>query len=214
MTPRRISDSALRRLSHYLRFLESFEVEGRATISSGDLAERGGMTSAQVRKDLSLFGSFGKRGLGYPVPELRARLASILGVGRRWDVALAGAGKLGAALYAYDGFRRRGFHVAAVFDDDPRKVGRRWGPLEVEDVADLGSSVRAKGIEIGIVVTPAEAAQEVADAMVAAGITAILNFAPRKLVVSQGVTLRDVNLAIELEALCFALTHEGWEIGR
>jgi redox-sensing transcriptional repressor len=214
MTSRRISDSALRRLSHYLRFLEAFEEEGRATITSGDLAERGGMTSAQVRKDLSLFGSFGKRGLGYPVPELRARLGSILGVGRRWDVALAGAGKLGAALYAYDGFRRRGFHVAAVFDIDPRKIGRRWGQLEVEDVATLGSSVREKGIEIGIVVTPAEAAQEVADAMVAAGVTAILNFAPRKLVVSEGVTLRDVNLAIELEALCFALTHEGWEIGR
>jgi redox-sensing transcriptional repressor len=214
MTSRRISDSALRRLSHYLRFLEAFEEEGRATISSEDLAERGGMTSAQVRKDLSLFGSFGKRGLGYPVPELRERVASILGVGRRWDVALVGAGKLGAALYAYDGFRRRGFHVTAVFDNDPRKIGRRWGAVEVEDVAALGSSVRAKGIEIGVVVTPAEAAQEVADAMVAAGITAILNFAPRKLVLSEGVTLRDVNLAIELEALCFALTHEGWEIGR
>lgn len=214
MTSRRISDSALRRLSHYLRFLEAFEEEGRATISSEDLAERGGMTSAQVRKDLSLFGSFGKRGLGYPVPDLRARVASILGVGRRWDVALVGAGKLGAALYAYDGFRRRGFHVMAVFDNDPRKIGRRWGTLEVEDVAALGSSVRAKGIEIGVVVTPAEAAQEVADAMVAAGITAILNFAPRKLVLSESVTLRDVNLALELEALCFALTHEEWEIGR
>jgi redox-sensing transcriptional repressor len=214
MSPPRISDSALRRLSHYLRFLEAFEEEGRETISSEELAERGGTTSAQVRKDLSHFGSFGKRGLGYPVPELRARLAAILGVGRRWNVALAGAGKLGAALYAYDGFRRRGFHVAAVFDIDPRKIGRRWGQLEVEDVVSLGSSVRAKGIEIGIVVTPAEAAQEVADAMVAAGIAAILNFAPRKLVVSDGVTLRDVNLAIELEALCFALTHEGWEIGR
>jgi redox-sensing transcriptional repressor len=214
MNPPRISDSALRRLSHYLRFLEAFEEEGRETISSEELAERGGTTSAQVRKDLSHFGSFGKRGLGYPVPELRARLGGILGVGRRWDVALVGAGKLGAALYAYDGFRRRGFHVAAVFDIDPRKIGRRWGQLEVEDVVSLGSSVRAKGIEIGIVVTPAEAAQEVADAMVAAGIAAILNFAPRKLVVSDGVTLRDVNLAIELEALCFALTHEGWEIGR
>jgi redox-sensing transcriptional repressor len=214
MTSRRISDSALRRLSHYLRFLEAFEEEGRATISSGDLAERGGMTSAQVRKDLSLFGSFGKRGLGYPVPELRARLASILGVGRRWDVALAGAGKLGAALYAYEGFRRRGFHVAAVFDDDPRKIGRRWSQLEVEDVAALDAVVRAKGIEIGIVVTPAHAAQEVADAMVAAGITAILNFAPTKLVLPASVTLRDVNLAIELEALCFALTHEGWIVGR
>jgi redox-sensing transcriptional repressor len=214
MTPRRISDSALRRLSHYLRFLEEFEAQGRDTVSSEELADRGGTTSAQVRKDLSHFGSFGKRGLGYPVPDLRARLARILGVGRRWGVALVGAGKLGAALYAYDGFRRRGFHVVAVFDDDPRKIGRRWGQLEVEDVARLGATVHEKGIEIGIVVTPADAAQEVAQAMVAVGITAILNFAPRKLVLPEGVTLRDVNLEIELEALCFALTHEGWEVGR
>jgi redox-sensing transcriptional repressor len=214
VTVRRISDSALRRLSHYLRFLEAFEAEGRATISSGDLAERGGTTSAQVRKDLSHFGSFGKRGLGYPVAELRERLAGILGVSRRWDVALVGAGKLGAALYAYDGFRRRGFHVVAVFDADARKIGRRWGELEIEDVAALADTVRAMGIEIGIVVTPADAAQQVADAMVAAGITAILNFAPRKLVLPETVTLRDVNLAIELEALCFSLSHPDWIVGR
>lgn len=212
--PRRISDSALRRLSHYLRFLEAFESQGRETISSEELAEQGGTTSAQVRKDLSHFGSFGKRGLGYPVPVLRARLGEILGVGLRWSVALVGAGKLGAALYAYDGFRRRGFHVVAVFDDDPRKIGRRWGPLAVEDVARLGAKVRELGIEIGIIVTPADAAQEVADAMVAAGLTAILNFAPQKLVLPGGVTLRNVNLAIELEALCFALTHPDWEVGR
>jgi len=214
MTTPRISDSAVRRLSHYLRFLEDFESEGRETISSGDLAERGGTTSAQVRKDLSHFGSFGKRGLGYPVPVLHARLAEILGVGRHWSLALAGAGKLGAALHAYDGFRRRGFHIVAVFDNDPRKIGRRWGAITVEDVRRLADSVREKGVEIGIVVTPAEGAQEVAEAMVAAGISAILNFAPRKLVLPPGVTLQDVNLAIELEALCFALTHEGWEVGR
>jgi redox-sensing transcriptional repressor len=213
-TPRRISDSALRRLSHYLRFLEAFEAQGRETVSSEELAEQGGTTSAQVRKDLSHFGSFGKRGLGYPVPVLRARLGEILGVGRRWSVALVGAGKLGAALYAYDGFRRRGFHVDAVFDDDPRKIGRRWGPLAVEDVRRLAPSVREHGIEIGVIVTPADAAQQVADAMVDAGLTAILNFAPRKLVLPDGVTLRNVNLAIELEALCFALTHPDWEVGR
>ena len=214
MKPRRISDSAIRRLSHYLRFLEGFEAEGRETISSDDLAERGGTTSAQVRKDLSHFGSFGKRGLGYSVTALRARLGEILGVDRRWNVALVGAGKLAAALHGYDGFRRRGFHVVAVFDDDPRKIGRRWGEITVEDVRRLEESVREKEVEIGIVVTPAESAQEVADAMVAAGISAILNFAPRKLVLPSDVTLQDVNLAIELEALCFALTHEGWEVGR
>lgn len=214
MKPRKISDSAIRRLSHYLRFLEAFESEGRDTISSDDLAERGGTTSAQVRKDLSLFGSFGKRGLGYSVPALRARLAEILGVDRRWNVALAGAGKLAAALHGYDAFRRRGFDVVAVYDNDPRKIGRRWGAITVEDVRHLGKSVREKQVEIGIVVTPAESAQEVAEAMAAAGISAILNFAPRKLVLPAGVTLQDVNLVIELEALCFALTHEGWEVGR
>ena len=214
MTPRKISDSAVRRLSLYLRFLEVFESEGRETISSDDLAERGGTTSAQVRKDLSHFGSFGKRGLGYSVPALRERVTEILGVDRHWNVALAGAGKLGAALPGYDGVRRRGFDIVAVYDSDPRKIGRRWGAITVEDIRRLEESAQAKEIEIGIVVTPAESAQAVAEAMVAGGISAILNFAPRKLVLPERVTLQDVNLAIELEALCFALTHEGWEVGR
>jgi len=104
--------------------------------------------------------------------------------------------------------------VVAVFDADPRKIGKRWGQLESEHVAALASTVTEKGIEIGILVTPADAAQEVADAMVAAGITAILNFAPRKLVLPETVTLRDVNLAIELEALCFSLSHPDWIVGR
>jgi redox-sensing transcriptional repressor len=206
--PRRISDSAVRRLSHYLRFLDEFESAGKRTVSSEYLADRGGITSAQVRKDLSHFGSFGKRGMGYPVGELRERIASILGLGRRWRVALIGAGQLGAALFHYAGFRRQGFGIVAVLDNDPAKIGRRWGDLTVADVAELPSVVHRHGIELAIVTTPAEAAQDVVDALAGAGVEAILNFAPRKLQVPADVTLRDVNLTIELESLTFALTQK------
>lgn len=207
--PRHISDSAVRRLSHYQRLLEDLEAAGVATVSSDDLAERGGMTSAQVRKDLSHFGSFGKRGLGYPVAELRARLREILGLDRRWRVALVGAGRLGSALFQYEGFRRQGFDVVAVFDVDARKIGLRWDGVAVDDVADLAAVVAEREVRMGIVTTPAAAAQEVADALVEAGVEAILNFAPRTLEVPAAVTLRDVNLVVELESLTFALTHRG-----
>ncbi len=209
MSPRKISESAVRRLSHYLRFLDEFESSGVSTVSSDDLAGKGGMTSAQVRKDLSRFGSFGKRGLGYPVDELRVRMRQILGLDRRWRVALVGAGRLGAALFQYEGFRVQGFEFVAVFDNDPAKIGRRWGELEVEDVSDLWGEVRDRRIEMGVIVTPRESAQEVADRLVDAGVRAILNFAPRKLSIPDDVTLRDVNLAIEIEGLAFALTHAG-----
>lgn len=206
---RRISDSAVRRLSHYLRFLDEFEAAGRRTVSSADLGRRGGVTSAQVRKDLSHFGSFGKRGTGYPVGELRERIAGILGLGRRWRVALVGAGKLGSALFHYGGFERQGFDIVAVLDRDPAKVGRRWGELTIDDAASLPAVVRRRRVELAIVATPADAAQEVADALAAAGVEAILNFAPRKLEVSPEVILRDVNLTIELESLTFHLTQKG-----
>src|SRR5512147_2448491 len=126
---RKVAESTVRRLSLYLRFLEEFEGQGVATISSGALASRGGTTSAQVRKDLSFFGSFGKRGLGYPVPELIASLRDILGLRRDWRVIIIGAGKIGTALAQYHGFRQRGFQVIAVYDADPRKIGSRWEGL-------------------------------------------------------------------------------------
>lgn len=204
----KISDSAVRRLSHYLRFLDEFEAAGKRTVASDDLAVRGGITSAQVRKDLSHFGSFGKRGMGYPVPALRERIVEILGLGRTWRVALVGAGKLGAALFHYGGFRRQGFDIVAVLDNDPAKIRRPWGDVTIDDVADLARVVRKRNIELAIVTTPAEAAQDVVDALVKAGVGAILNFAPRKLIVPPEVTLRDVSLTIELESLTFALTHK------
>lgn len=206
MTARRISDSTVRRLSQYLRFLEELEARGEETVSSGDLASRGGMTPAQVRKDLSHFGSFGKRGMGYAVPDLRERLASILGVDRQWRVCLVGAGRLGAALYQYEGFRDRGFRFVAVFDRDPERIGARWGDLVVEDVANVARVIARREIEMGVIVTPGEAAQEVADELAAAGVEAILNFAPRRIRVPESVALRDVNLVVELESLSFALT--------
>src|SRR5690625_7949118 len=128
---RKVSESTVSRLSLYLRILEEFESSGRATVSSADLARRAGTTSAQVSQDLSSFGTFGKRGLGYGVSELAAELRRILGLGRRWRVALVGAGKIGSALFGYQDFRRQGFYIELVFDSDPAKVGERWGDIVV-----------------------------------------------------------------------------------
>src|SRR5687767_12973986 len=134
---RKVAESTVRRLSLYLRFLEEFEGQGIETVSSGALASRGGTTSAQVRKDLSFFGSFGKRGLGYPVSELSAQLREILGLGREWRVIIVGAGKIGAALAQYHGFKQRGFSIVAVYDSSPEKIGKRWDGHIVRDVAML-----------------------------------------------------------------------------
>src|SRR6266513_4027131 len=131
---RKISESTVRRLSLYLRFLEQFDAQGQTTISSAELARRGGTTSAQVRKDLSFFGSFGKRGLGYSVPELAAKMRDILGLRRSYRVVLVGAGRIGGALIQYPGLRPRGFNVCAIYDRDPKKIGSRWNGLVVRDV--------------------------------------------------------------------------------
>lgn len=204
---RKISDSTVRRLALYLRFLEQSVAQGLATISSADLAQRGGTTPAQVRKDLSFFGSFGKRGLGYSVPELAGRIREILGLKRRHRVVLVGAGKMGGALLHYQGFRQHGFDVSAIYDRDPKKVGSRWNGLVVRDIRHVEVDLKKEPIEIAILVTPAEAAQEVADRLVRAGIKAILNFAPVQLRVPQDVAVQTVNMALELETLSFALAH-------
>ena len=204
---RKISDSTVRRLALYLRFLEQSAAQGLATISSADLAQRGGTTPAQVRKDLSFFGSFGKRGLGYSVPELAGRIREILGLKRRHRVVLVGAGKMGGALLHYQGFRQHGFDVSAIYDRDPKKVGSRWNGLVVRDIRHVEVDLKKEPVEIAILVTPAEAAQEVADRLVRAGIKAILNFAPVQLRVPQDVAVQTVNMALELETLSFALAH-------
>ena len=204
---RKISDSAIRRLSFYLRILEQSGDEGVRTVSSRDLAKRIGTTAAQVRKDLSLFGSFGKRGLGYSVTKLAESIRAILGLDRRWRVALVGAGRIGAALFDHEGLRIRGFDFVAVLDADPEKVGRRWRNLKVRDTSELPEVVREHAVDIVILAVPAYAAAGVMDLAEEAGIRAVLNFAPTTLRVSEDVTVRDVNMVMELEALSFALSH-------
>jgi redox-sensing transcriptional repressor len=206
---RKVAESTIRRLSLYLRLLEEFEAQGIATVSSEALAGRGGTTSAQVRKDLSFFGSFGKRGLGYSVPELVTELRAILGLDRRYRVALIGAGKIGSALVQYRGFRQRGFDIIAIFDVDPAKIGREWNGLVVQDSALIESVLAENAVDMAVLVTPAEAAQPLADRLVALGVKAILNFAPVQLNVPHDVVVKTVNLALELETLSYELTNRG-----
>ncbi|HEX5817777.1 MAG TPA: redox-sensing transcriptional repressor Rex [Gemmatimonadales bacterium] len=204
---RKVADSTVRRLSLYLRFLDDFEGQGVETVSSEALAQRGGTTSAQVRKDLSFFGSFGKRGLGYYVPELAQRLRSILGLGRRYRVAMIGAGKIGSALVQYRGFTQRGFDIVAIFDNDPSKIGTQWNGLTVLPIDRLEQELKAQQVDMAVLVTPGEAAQSVAERVVGQGVKAILNFAPVQLNVPDDVVVKTVNLALELETLSYALTN-------
>jgi redox-sensing transcriptional repressor len=204
---KRIADSTVRRLSAYLRFLEDFENRGLSTISSEELAKRGGTTSAQVRKDLSFFGSFGKRGLGYSVPELAGRLREILGLGKEWRVIIVGAGKIGAALAQYRGFRQRGFNILAAYDINPEKVGRKLEGIPVKDIEQLEKDIQREKPDIVVLTVPSDEAQKVVDRVVKAGVKAILNFAPTQLQAPPDVTVKTVNMAMELEGLSFALTN-------
>ena len=204
---KRIAESTVRRLSIYLGFLEKAEQRGVLTTSSDDLAKLGGTTSAQVRKDLSFFGSFGKRGLGYSVPELSSRIREILGLGRSWNVCIVGAGKIGSALAQYAGFADRGFMVTGVYDSDRAKIGSRLAGLSVRDTDTLERDVAAGEYEIVVLTVPPENAQDIVDLVVRAGAKAILSFAPAQLSVPADVELRTVNMAMELEALTFALTN-------
>jgi len=206
---KRIADSTVRRLSMYLRYLEELTARGHATASSDELANLCGTTPAQVRKDLSFFGSFGKRGLGYPVQELSDHLREILGLGHDWPVVIIGAGKIGAALADYRGFRQRGFRVVGVYDNDPAKIGRPWGTSTVRAMDALEADVRAERAQMAVLAVPADHAQQVVDRAVHAGIKAILNFAPAQLTVPPHVSLKSVNMAMEMEGLAFALTHPG-----
>ncbi|OGU03543.1 MAG: redox-sensing transcriptional repressor Rex [Gemmatimonadetes bacterium GWC2_71_10] len=205
MPVRHVATSTIRRLSLYLQYLDECEREGQGTVSSRALAERGGATPAQVRKDLSFFGSFGKRGIGYPAAELATRLRDILGLGRRYRVVLIGAGRIGAALANYPGFATRGFEIAAIYDADPAKIGTALDGLVVAPADRLEADLAAYPADIAVIGTPAAAAQDVADRVVKAGVRAVLNFAPVSLVVPPQVAVSNVNMALELEALTFAL---------
>ncbi len=201
----KVSESTIRRLSLYLRFLEEFEEQGTATVSSKALAQLGGTTSAQVRKDLSFFGSFGKRGLGYDVSELAATLRDILGLEQSYGVVVVGAGKMGSALVLYGGFAQRGFLVKAAYDISPQAIGKRLQGVEVRHVDRLESDLEKEPMDIGVIATPPDAAQDMADRLAKCGIEAILNFAPVRLSVPDSVSVKNVNLALELEALSYAI---------
>jgi redox-sensing transcriptional repressor len=203
---KKVSESTVSRLSLYLRLLEELDA-GVTTLSSEELAARAGTSAAQVRKDLSFFGTFGKRGLGYGVTELITTLRSILGLERRWRVAVVGAGKIGAALMGYQDFKRQGFYIESVFDSDASKVGQRWNGLVVRADAEMEMALQGESIDIAIIAVPADAAQSVVDRVVNAGVKAILNFAPVKLRVPGSVALKNVNMAVELEGLSYALAN-------
>jgi len=199
----------IRRLSVYARCLAQLEEDGVSTVSSRELAERYGLNSAQVRKDLAYFGEFGVRGIGYYVSGLRAELKRILGLDREWPVALVGFGSLGSALSRYRGFERQGFRIVAIFDEDPGKVGREVAGTPILPSSRLAGEIKARAVQIAIIAVPPEAAQGVTDQLVGGGIRAILNFAPARLKVPREVRLTDVDLSIELETLSFYLAEDG-----
>lgn len=197
---------AVKRLSLYLRQLEAFRAVDRKTVSSRELGASLGLSDAQVRKDFAYFGQFGHPGIGYRVPELIQRVRQILGTDKTSNVLIVGAGNLGRALLAYRGFARRGFEVKAVFDADPDKIGQCVpgdGGLIIQPVSKMPETVRKESIRTGILAVPADAAQTVADAMTAAGIRGILNFAPTMLRVGPEVSVSSVDLAVHLEQLSF-----------
>jgi redox-sensing transcriptional repressor len=203
MRDRAIPEATVGRLPVYLRALVEMAERGVATISSGDLAEAAGVNSAKVRKDLSYLGSYGTRGVGYDVAYLIHQVRRELGLTQHWPVLIAGAGNLGHALSNYRGFTERGFRVAAIVDNAAERVGERIGTVTVEHVDRLSEIVRRDDVAIGVICTPAGAAQDVADRMVAAGIRSILNFAPAVISVPDSVSVRKVDLSIELQILAY-----------
>ena len=201
--PELVPDPAVRRLSLYLRQLETFARKERRTISSKQLGESLDITDAQVRKDLAYFGQFGHPGIGYRVDDLIAQLKRILGTDKTWNVLLVGAGNIGRALCAYRGFAAKGFVVVAVFDNDPSKVGKKLGPHVIQPLSGIEAAAQKFGAKLAVIAVPADAAQDVADQLVAAGVRGLLNFAPISLSVPRDVALNAVDVAVQLEQLSF-----------
>lgn len=199
----RIPEATVSRLPVYLQALVSFEEQGVETVSSDALAKASGVNSAKLRKDLSFLGSFGTRGVGYPVVELVDHIAGLLGLTDERGVVIVGVGNLGSALASYGGFLDRGFRIVALVDADPGKVGTVVAGHEIEPLDLLGDIVAERGAAIAVLATPAAAAQAVASTLVEAGVTAILNFAPAHLDVPEAVTVRRVDLSTELQVLSF-----------
>jgi redox-sensing transcriptional repressor len=205
----RPSRASVGRLSLYLRRLEGFLHEGILKVSSGQLGETLGITDAQVRKDLTHLGHLGQPGIGYPVRELVVAIRRVLGFDRDWTVVLVGVGNLARALLRYRGFQQRGFRIVALFDTDPSKVGQAVDGLTVHSSEAMAEVIAATGAELGVIAVPSEAAQPVADALVAAGIRGVLNFAPVVLRLPANVSLVSVDLTVQLEQLAFLVQMGG-----
>jgi len=200
------------RVSLYLRQLEAYQDQGCTTVSSSQLGQPLSIKNAQVRKDLAFFGQFGHPGIGYRTDELIDALRHILGIDHEWPLALVGMGNLGRALLKYRGFRARGFHVVALFDNDPEKIGQDYDGLVVEPIESLRTTLALRQISLALLCVPAEAAQRMADLLVASGIRGILNFAPLPLVVPPHVSLVAVDLSIQLENLAYKVQKTSGEV--
>jgi len=202
-----ISKATVDRLPRYYRCLRQLTDEGVEIASSEELGRRLAINPEQIRKDLAFFGQFGKKGVGYYVAELKESIGNILGLDHHWSVAIIGMGHLGAALANYQGIARLGFRLAAIFDANPTVIGTRIGEHRVEDIADLTEIIAERAIQIGVIAVPAEAAQSIADRLVAAGIRGIWNFAPVKLQVPPGIAFVSEDLSVGLSSLSYYLTH-------
>lgn len=203
----KIPAATITRLSIYSRYLEALAQEGVKIIASDKLAEKCGVNPAQIRKDLAYFGEFGIRGVGYFVKELLFEIKRILGLNKIWKMALVGIGNLGSALLAHQNFIRQGYEFAAVFDVDPAKVGRRLPSGQViHHLDELGQVVKEQDIEIGVIATPADRAQDVAQRLIDSGVKAILNFAPTQLQVIEGMAVENVDFTVKLDNLAYHLT--------
>lgn len=204
---RRIPGATVARLPRYHRALLELHAVKKSTASSEELAELAGFNAAKVRKDLSYLGTYGTRGVGYDVDNLRRQIGRELGLTESWPVVIVGIGNLGRALATYSGFATRGFRIAALLDADPTKAGEIVGSLAVRPSSDLADIVAAEEVAIGIIATPGVAAQDVADQLVAVGVRSILNFSPSVLTVPDGVAVRGVDLAVELQVLSYYQHH-------
>ena len=205
MAPGGIPDIIISRLPFYLRALARMAGDGQCITSSKELGERLGISSAQIRKDLSHFGEFGKQGTGYEVEYLLDQLQQILRVNREWEVALVGAGDLGHALAHYQGFRHRGFQISLIFDTDPAKIGQALGGLEILDEAFMIPTLRQRDVRLAMLAVPAGAAQSAAEKLVEAGVTGILNYAPTSLSVPEGVRVQHIDPVVNLQRMTYYL---------
>ena len=205
MKSEKISELTTNRLSVYLRCLNEVATGGSKTVSSKALADRFHLNSAQIRKDLAYFGEFGVRGVGYYVEALRSHLIKILGLDRENRVGIIGAGRLGTALADYYGFRKANFTVAALFDADPKKIGKKIGETEVIDIKNFAAVVKRDNIEVAVIAVPAEFAQAALEQVERAGIKAVMNFAPVALKAAGGIKLKTIDLTTSLESLSYFL---------